>query len=233
MKKILKKYPNVQLAIFVCLLAVVVGAAAGLMNGGRSKPETNRDFSRVSVKWSVEEEPEPLPDEADVRVFDVADERTTAAATTASAKIPDEKPFSGDFALPMGKDIIKDFSDGKPVKSETMGDWRVHNGVDFAGSAGNDAIAVSNGTVAKVYDDVFWGTVVELDCGNGMVARYCGLKSGSCAAEGAKVKKCDKIGTLGHIPAEISDEDHLHFEILIDGEPVDPLKALNKTGALE
>ena len=46
-------------------------------------------------------------------------------------------------------------------------------------------------------------------------------------------KKYSKIGVLGHIPVEISDEDHLHFEVLIDGEPVDPLAALNKVKSNE
>ena len=66
-----------------------------------------------------------------------------------------------------------------------------------------------------------------------MTARYCGLKSGSCLPEGSKVEKYNKIGVLGHIPVEISDEDHLHFEVLIDGEPVDPLAALNKVKSNE
>ena len=114
-----------------------------------------------------------------------------------------------------------------------MGDWRVHNGVDFAGSAGNEVLAVADGTVTRVYDDSFWGTVVEIDHSNGMTARYCGLKSGSCLPEGSKVEKYSKIGVLGHIPVEISDEDHLHFEVLIDGEPVDPLAALNKVKSNE
>ena len=114
-----------------------------------------------------------------------------------------------------------------------MGDWRSHNGVDFGGSAGNDVVAAGDGTVTAVYDDSFWGTVVERDHGNGMTARYCGLKSGSCLPEGSEVKKYDKIGSLGHIPVEISDEDHLHLEVLIDGETVDPLKALNKVGAAD
>ena len=114
------------------------------------------------------------------------------------------------------------------VESKTMGDWRVHNGVDFGGSAGNDVGAVADGKITKVYDDVFWGTVVEIDHGNGMTARYCGMKNATCLPEGTQVVKGEKIGTLGHIPVEISDEDHLHLEILIVGKTVDPLKAMNK-----
>ena len=49
------------------------------------------------------------------------------------------------------------------------------------------------------------------------------MKSGSCLPEGSEVEMRDKIGSLGHIPVEIGEEDHLHLEILIDGEYVDPM----------
>ena len=226
MKKKLKNYPNIYLALFVCLIAVGVGSVVGLTN--RNSPAETTDFSRITVEWSLENE-QPLTDEANIGISGIADERVYPAEET-TEKIEDNKPYSGNFALPMGTDIIKDFSNGEMVQSKTMGDWRVHNGVDFGGSAGNEVVAVADGKITSVYDDSFWGTVVEIDHGNGMTARYCGLKSGSCLPEGSEVKKYDKIGSLGHIPIEISEEDHLHLEILIDGENVDPLKALNKVG---
>lgn len=226
MKKKLKQHPNIYLALFVCLVAVGVGSVVGLAN--RNSDKEPADFSRITVEWSVENEP-PLTDEANIGISGIADERIYTVPET-TEKIEENKPYSGDFALPMGTDIIKDFSNGEMVQSKTMGDWRVHNGVDFGGSAGNEVVAVADGKITSVYDDSFWGTVVEIDHGNGMMVRYCGLKSGSCLPEGSEIKKYDKIGSLGHIPIEISDEDHLHLEILIDGEYVDPLKALNKVG---
>lgn len=226
MKKKLRQYPNIYLALFVCLIAVGVGSVVGLTN--RNSTEETTDFSRITVEWSIENEI-PLTDEANIGISGIADERIYTVPET-TEKIEDNKPYSGNFALPMGTDIIKDFSNGEMVQSKTMGDWRVHNGVDFGGSAGNEVVAVGDGKITAVYDDSFWGTVVEIDHGNGMTARYCGLKSGSSLPEGSEVKKYDKIGSLGHIPIEISDEDHLHLEILIDGENVDPLKALNKVG---
>ena len=114
-----------------------------------------------------------------------------------------------------------------------MGDWRTHNGIDFKGAEGDQVKAIANGKVINVYEDVLLGTVVEIDHGNGMTVRYCGMKEGSCLPEGTEVEKYGKIGTLGHIPVEISDEDHLHLEVLIDGEYADPLKALNKAGGNE
>lgn len=225
MKKRFKKYPNIYLALSVCLVAIAIGSVVGLRSNTSGVVE-DEDFSRVTVLWSVEETAQPLTDRVNIEISGIADERSE----TTTEKIEENKPFSGNFALPMGTDIINDYSNGEMVESKTMGDWRVHNGVDFAGSAGNEVVAVAKGRVTKVYDDIFWGTVVEIDHGNGMTAKYCGLKSGSCLAEGSEVEKYDKIGTLGHIPVEISEEDHLHLEILIDGENVDPLKALNKVG---
>lgn len=226
LKKSIRKYPNIYLALAVCLVAVGAGAAIGFVKSPDKSEDT--DFSRITIQWSVEETQQPLTDEVNINVSGVEDERIYTETTT--EKIEENKPFSGNFALPMGTDIIKDYSNGEMAESKTMGDWRVHNGVDFGGSAGNEVVAVSSGKVTKVYDDSFWGTVVEIDHGSGMTVRYCGMKNGSCLPEGTEVEKYDKIGSLGHIPVEISEEDHLHLEVLIDGEYVDPLKALNKVG---
>lgn len=226
MKKKIKKSPNIYLALFACLIAVGVGTAASMRKDSSGVVEPS-EFSRITIEWSIDEIPEPQTDEVNIDVSGIADERVYST----TEKIEENKPYSGNFALPMGTDIMKDFSNGEMVESKTMGDWRVHNGVDFAGSAGNEVVAASKGKVTKVFDDSFWGTVVEIDHGNGMTVRYCGLQSGSTLPEGSEVEKYDKIGSLGHIPVEISDEDHLHLETLIDGEYVDPLKALNKVGA--
>ena len=225
MKRKIRKSPNIYLALFACLIAIGAGAAATVRENSPVTDE-NDGFTRMTVEWKIEETSVPLTYDANIGVSGIADERVFITETT--VPIEENKPFSGNFAMPMGTDIIKDYSGGEMVFSKTMGDWRVHNGVDFSGSAGNEVVAVADGKITKVYDDGFWGTVVEIDHGNGMTARYCGMKKGSCLAQGDEVKMRDKIGSLGHIPVEIGEEDHLHFEVLIDGESVDPLKALNK-----
>ncbi len=225
MKRKIRKSPNIYLALLACLIAVGAGTAATFRDNSTGTVEAE-DFTRVTVEWKIEETSVPLTYDVNIGVSGIADEREFIPETTVPIK--NNKPFSGEFVLPMGTDIIKDYSGGEMVYSKTMGDWRVHNGVDFSGSAGNEVIAVADGKITKVYDDSFWGTVVEIDHGNGMTARYCGMKKGSSLAEGDEVKMRGRIGSLGHIPVEIGEEDHLHLEILIDGEYVDPLKALNK-----
>lgn len=225
MKRKLRKSPNVYLAILACLVAVGASAVTMLRDDSSGRIESE-DFTRVTVDWSVEETSVPLTFDANIGISGIADERIFIPETT--VKIEENKPFSGSFAMPMGTDIIKDYSNGEMVFSKTMGDWRVHNGVDFSGSAGNDVVAIADGKITRVYDDSFWGTIVEIDHGNGMIARYCGIKKGTTPAEGTEIEKQGRIGSLGHVPVEIGEEDHLHLEITVDGEIVDPLKAMNK-----
>jgi len=130
------------------------------------------------------------------------------------------------FSLPLEGGVDKAYSNGDMVQSKTMGDWRVHNGVDFRGTVGDQVRAVNNGVVKSVYDDVLWGTVVEIDHGDGLVARYCGLGKGSTLSVGDRVNINDRIGNLGAVPVESADEVHLHFEMRQDGKSVNPLEIM-------
>lgn len=165
--------------------------------------------------------------EVNRNVTGVPDERYTEE-TEATTESEPEIVRAASFSLPLGTTVIKDYSAGELVASKTMGDWRVHNGVDFSGTTGDPVHAVNNGIVTKAYDDVLWGTVVEINHGDGMVARYCGLGKGSTLSEGDKVKINDKIGNLGEIPIEEADGVHLHFEIIQNGNAVDPIAAMGK-----
>ncbi len=215
------KYGNVYLALGICAVAVAVAAVISLTpdKGGTLE---NEDFLRVSITWDESVFFEPETDAVDIGVTGVPDLRVTAEIEET------EEKREKNFALPMGNHIIKDYSNGEMVFSKTMGDWRIHNGVDFGGASGNSVDAVEDGIITAVYDDSFWGTVIEIDHGDGMLVRYCGLKKGSTLSDGARVVKGEKIGTLGNIPVESGDGDHLHIEVSIDGKTVDPLAALGK-----
>ena len=129
--------------------------------------------------------------------------------------------------LPVGTQILKDYSNGAMVKSKTMNDWRLHNGVDFSGELGDEVHSVYDGNVTKIYTDSMWGKTVEIDHGNGMKAKYCGFDEIS-VKENDEVKKDQVIGSLGSIPIESADNTHLHLEITLNGKITDPIAALGK-----
>ncbi len=201
----------------------VIAAGAGTYGAVRQtvKDLQEATYARYTAPTG---ETQSAEDRVNAPVSGVRDERVTATREQTTANVP----YSGAFALPMGNNIINDYSNGEMVYSETMGDWRVHSGVDFGGSAGSNVLSAAEGIVTAVYTDSFWGTVIEIDHGNGMTVKYCGLQSKTSVKEGAAVSKFEKIGTLGTIPVELSSGDHLHLEVMVDGVTVDPLKALNK-----
>lgn len=157
-------------------------------------------------------------------------EKTTEAQTT---KLSEEdkfaKPYSDYYTLPFGADIINDYNETAPIYNATMGDWRTHPAVDFKGAEGGQVIAVSYGKVTAIYDDALYGTIVEIDHGNEVTAKYCGLNKDALEVKkGDTVKEGGLVGYIDTVPCEKSDLPHLHFEIKYKGKLVDPLALMGK-----
>lgn len=129
----------------------------------------------------------------------------------------------GKFVYPAGKKIVKDYSGSVAVKSKTMNDWRVHSGIDFAAEKGQEIKAVQSGAVLAVYNSSLWGTIVEIDHGAGIVARYCGLGEKLKVNANDVVEAGQVIGYVSSIPVEAADGIHLHLEVTKDGATTDPL----------
>ncbi|MBQ7957954.1 MAG: M23 family metallopeptidase [Clostridia bacterium] len=130
------------------------------------------------------------------------------------------------YIFPAGSEIVKDFSDFVAVKSKTMNDWRVHNGVDFKAEEGSDVKSMYSGIVTSIHNSSLWGTVIEIDHGKGVIARYCGLKEECNVAVNDVVEKGQIIGQVGVLPVEKDDGPHLHLEAAQDGLISDPLQLL-------
>ncbi len=164
-------------------------------------------------------------------------ETTTAESTTEkktsetseSETAPAAKIENDGFCLPTQTGVLKGFSPETPVFSKTMGDYRVHGGVDFEGKEGDEVCSVGNGVVSRVLADTMWGYIIEIDHGE-FTARYVGLGQDGTVGIGESVSKGQKLGSLALIPAESEDGFHLHFEVLKDGKNVDPVAALGLGG---
>lgn len=154
-------------------------------------------------------------------------EESTEISTTEKSKF--SKPFEDYFTLPLGTEILRDYAPDRPMYSATMGDWRTHNGIDFQGADGDQVKAIAYGTVSKIYDDTLLGTVVEIDHGNGLIARYCGLNKETLEVKPANtVDAGTLLGYLGTVPFEKTDISHLHFEIIYNGKNTDPLEIMGR-----
>ena len=134
-------------------------------------------------------------------------------------------------ALVSGGSIFKYHDPNTQVYSNTMGDYRVHLGIDVATDMNAEVYALYDGTVSKIWEDSMMGHCLAIDHGNGLISIYKNL-SGSYPAGvevGATVRAGQAVGYVGDSAMiEIADEPHLHFEMSLNGEQVDPLDYLNE-----
>ena len=101
--------------------------------------------------------------------------------------------------------------------------FRPHKGVDVSAPYGSNITAPAAGKVSFVGRKLGDGLMVELDHGNGVTSRYA-----HCSA--VKVRVGDFV-SFGDVIAAVgssglSTAPHVHFEVRVRGEPVDPLKYL-------
>ncbi len=132
------------------------------------------------------------------------------------------------FVLPINGEIFASYSGGELVKNVTLNEWRTHNGIDIKATKGTPVMAVADGVVKSVRKDSLWGSVVEIEHQGGLTSIYCGLADNLTVKKGDKVKIKAAIGITDSVPAEISLEPHLHFEMKESGKWVDPLLAMGK-----
>lgn len=95
-----------------------------------------------------------------------------------------------------------------------------HKGVDFAGKAGAEIVAVASGVVTYSGNRYGYGTMVEIDHGNGYVTRYAHNADNTVKA-GDEVVKGQLIGYMGSTGRATGP--NLHFEVLKDGQSQNPV----------
>lgn len=139
-----------------------------------------------------------------------------------TAKPVETQPAALTFTPPMDADISRAFSDNALVYNETTGDWRTHDGADYAGSAGDAVCAIADGTVLSVGDDAIYGKYVILSHAQDMASLYAGLDEIS-VSEGDSVDGGTQIAVLGQpMPLEYSDGVHLHIAVTKDDTAINP-----------
>lgn len=234
---------------FAILLAFGGALAAKLVtesNLGTIDVPIESDYVTISESTAVEitEEPEfevrqnltDIPDTRPTETEEETTEETTLKAenTTKATEMQEDEslyavPYRDYFALPVGTEILKDYSPSTPSYNEITGDWRTHGAIDFKAQEGDQVKAIAYGKVTKVYDDALYGTTIEIDHGNEVVAKYCGFNKDTLEVKkGDTVKNAQLLGYLGEIPCEKNSTAHLHFEVYYKGENVDPLTLMSK-----
>ncbi len=99
------------------------------------------------------------------------------------------------------------------------GEKKMHDGLDIATARGTTIIAPAEGIVTFVGTEGTYGKMLLVNHGYGLVTCY-GHCSEIFVKPGQKVKRGEKIAAVGD--TGISTGPHLHYEVRVNGVPVDP-----------
>jgi murein DD-endopeptidase MepM/ murein hydrolase activator NlpD len=103
-----------------------------------------------------------------------------------------------------------------------LNERRRHNGVDWAAKSGTPILAAGNGTIEEAGRKGQYGNYIRIRHANGYKSAYGHMRRlAKGAAKGVKVRQGQVIGYVGS--TGLSSGPHLHFEVLVNKQFVDPL----------
>lgn len=207
------------------LLGVILSAAAQLENEAKGvqlgvlaliappeAPTLPAPFGATSVIEPASALPAPAP--ARSAPAPSVTSRITRGSPAAEV---DRRGIIG--SLPVIGRITSNFSRAR--RHPLLGVVRRHKGIDIAAPSGTRITAPASGRVRFAGRQVGFGLVVELDHGRGVVTRYAHCRSLSVAV-GARVRAGQTIAAVGR--TGLATGPHLHYEVLVGGRSVDPLR---------
>jgi murein DD-endopeptidase MepM/ murein hydrolase activator NlpD len=107
---------------------------------------------------------------------------------------------------------------------------RIHEGFDITAACGAELVAVRNGRVRQVgFDPVLYGNYVLI---HGEAEKrsyfYAHMPSPALVGKGQFVYEGQRVGAVGETGNAVGTGCHLHFEIHVEGVPIDPLPSLTR-----
>ena len=210
-----KTYLLIALTIVLSVFTIcfLLGRAMVLNSENENKNDsTSENNGIVAIPFYEKETTETVGTEKQVpKIGD-----TNLNFSQETEKVPDRMLF------PCGKDILKGYSQSA-VRSKTTDDWRAHLGIDYLAEEGSAVLSAYDGTVLNVYEDKLWGFCVEILHTGNVVGIYRNLAENIDVMSGDVVKGGQVIARVGTSASmEKKEEPHLHFEIWLDGKPINP-----------
>lgn len=148
---------------------------------------------------------------------------STKENTTTETKSKEEAPKEIKFTAPIKGEIIREFAPDSLVYSETLDEWVTHNGVDIKADKTSVVAAACEGTVYAIKNDPRYGLTVIVNHDDEYQTIYANLLTAEFVVQGETIQAGQTIGTVGNTATfEISDDCHLHFEMLKDGQYINP-----------
>lgn len=184
------------------------------MQAENEREEESQSANTGDVQAEIEEHPEIIEPEIDIIEPSIQ-----------------ERPlvFSDEDVLswPVDGNVLIPFNMEQTVYFATLDQYKYNPAVIIAGEVGEEVWAATDGKVTSIKEDAQTGTTVTVDLGDGFQAIY-GQLGELHVKEGDRVEEGVLIGYLGEPTKYYSVEGcNLYFQLLKDGEALDPLHYLD------
>lgn len=124
-------------------------------------------------------------------------------------------------------EVLKWYSDTELFYNSTLKQWESHRGVDLTSNTSSEVKSVLDGVVTDCsysYED---GYCITIEHDNGLVTTYCSLENCDAVKKGDSVQRGQTIGAISVTASnEMAEGNHLHFQVMLNGEYVDPANYL-------
>ena len=143
-----------------------------------------------------------------------------ASKSSSSSSAPPPASSGGQFAWPAAGPVTSPYGyRTHPI----FGDRRLHTGIDIGAPYGATIVSAERGTVAYAGAMSGYGNVVVVDHGGGLATTYNHMSAFSVGS-GQRVARGTPVGAVGC--SGYCTGPHLHFEVRVNGSPVDPMPYL-------
>lgn len=217
----------------VILVLVIMAVAVGLTTaaGKRSKPVESAPTTSTSTPVTAKSAPVKLPARTSEQLQTVQPPQSTAPVTVQTpptvqsvAEADAPIPTLPVFIMPTIGNVSKGYTVDTPVWSNTMEDYRTHDGIDICAAVGEGVMAAADGIVTEVYAHPMMGTTVVISHDGDAESVYQNLAEEVAVSVGDTVKSGAVLGAIGESALiEIAEEPHLHFSMRVGGKSVNPL----------
>lgn len=160
----------------------------------------------------------------DAEVTSTSDEPDTNTSTNAPVEEnTTETKKEITFVKPVEGEIICEYAKDNLIYSETLKEWITHTAIDIKADKTSVIKSAADGVVKSIVNDPRYGLTVVISHDEGYETVYSNLLTAEFVVVGEEVAQGQTIGTAGNTASfESSMECHLHFELLKDGEYLDP-----------
>ncbi len=198
-------------------------AAEEAESSPQNNTAANEDYSQKAAAAAAEAAPQQKESTQDKDEKAKTDNAEKGLKEGAKEETQSSDSGTASITMPVRGAVTKDYSGDELVFSETMQDWRTHNGIDIFADEGTEVLAAADGVVEAVNDSGMFGKTVIILHNNEMRTIYSNLAETTDVAVGDEVKGGTKIGVVGSTAAaESAEKPHLHFEVSLNEKTVNP-----------